>query len=130
MGRRNPLRKRVISTVVHPFFENFVLLCIIANSLSLSFYDYSNGKERNNEMIELLGYFFSVIFTIEAILKIISMGFLVNKHSYLRDPWNVMDFIIVLAGLVELATIGQGTSLGIFKALRTLRVLRPLKSIK
>jgi len=58
------------------------------------------------------------------------MGFIVNKYSYLRDNWNIMDFIIVLAGLIELATIGQGLSLGIFKALRTLRVLRPLKTIK
>ena len=106
MDRKNKLRKAVIRMVVHPYFENFVLFCIIANSISLSFYDYSKRNEYGNSIIEKLGYSFSVIFTFEAIFKIISMGFIINKFSYLRDPWNVLDFIIVLAGLVELATIG------------------------
>jgi Ion transport protein len=29
------------------------------------------------------------------IIKIVALGFILNSGSYLRDPWNVLDFIIV-----------------------------------
>jgi len=106
MGRQNRLRKAAIALIVHPYFDNFILLCIIVNSISLSFFDYSGRSEKNNNIIEKLGYSFSVVFTFEAIVKIISMGFVINRFSYLRDPWNAIDFVIVLAGLLELVVIG------------------------
>lgn len=40
---------------------------------------------------------FLVLYTIEMVLKIIGLGFIFNKGSYMRDPWNVLDFIIVVA---------------------------------
>ena len=55
------------------------------------------------------------------------MGFVVHHNSYLRDPWNWIDFIVVILGLVEFLPLGGNASN--FKALRTLRVLRPLRSI-
>lgn len=52
------------------------------------------------------------------------MGFIVHNRSYLRDGWNVIDFFVVITGLMEF----YGGSVNL-KALRTLRVLRPLRSI-
>ena len=31
-------------------------------------------------------------------LKILGLGFVFNKGSYLRDAWNIMDFTIVMTG--------------------------------
>lgn len=68
---------------------------------------------------------FTSIYTAEAFFKIIGMGFFLHKNSYLRDYWNLIDFMVVIIGL--LAIIPSIPSL---KSLRTLRVLRPLRSIK
>lgn len=46
--------------------------------------------------------FFLIFYTIEMCLKIIGMGLIKAKHSYLRDMWNIMDLIIVLSSLVPL----------------------------
>jgi len=54
------------------------------------------------------------------------MGFVVHRNSYLRDPWNWLDFIVVLIGIFEFAYDGADTGI---TALRALRVLRPLRSI-
>merc|ERR1711972_380958 len=54
------------------------------------------------------------------------MGFVFNQGAYLRDSWNILDFIIVLSGYLELLGSGSGVSLS---ALRVLRVLRPLRTI-
>jgi hypothetical protein len=68
---------------------------------------------------------FSALFTIEAILKIFAMGFVMHTHSYLRDFWNVIDIFVVVVSLVSIFP-----GMPDIKAIRTLRMLRPLKSIK
>ena len=63
-------------------------------------FDYSDRDTTNtrNKVIEYIGFVVTGLFIIEAVLKIIGMGFMVNKKSYLGDPWNCIDFVIVVAG--------------------------------
>ena len=42
--------------------------------------------------------YFIGIFCFEAGIKIIALGFAFHKGSYLRNGWNVMDFVVVLTG--------------------------------
>ena len=37
-----------------------------------------------------------IIYTIEMSLKIFGLGFYFNKNSYLKEYWNIIDFIIVV----------------------------------
>ncbi len=41
---------------------------------------------------------FMVIFTIEMCTKILALGFILHKNSYMRNLWNFMDFIVVVSG--------------------------------
>ena len=41
---------------------------------------------------------FMVIFTIEMCTKILALGFILHKNSYMRTLWNIMDFIVVVSG--------------------------------
>lgn len=43
-------------------------------------------------------YFFIVVFTIEAVLKIVAYGFAFHPGAYLRNGWNILDFAIVVIG--------------------------------
>ena len=47
---------------------------------------------------ERIEYVFVVIFTLEAILKVIAYGFVLHSGAYLRNGWNVLDFVIVVIG--------------------------------
>lgn len=60
-------------------------------------------------------------------LKIIGMGFILNKGAYIRDAWNLLDFIIVVSSLLPLL-LGGSSSINL-SVLRSLRVLRPLRTI-
>lgn len=44
--------------------------------------------------------YFLAIFCVEASLKILALGFVLHKNSYLRNIWNIMDFFVVVTGLV------------------------------
>ena len=50
------------------------------------------------DLQEIAEYVFLVVFTIEAILKIIAYGFLFHPGAYLRNGWNILDFVIVVVG--------------------------------
>jgi len=41
---------------------------------------------------------FLIIFTTEAIIKIIAYGFVMHPGAYLRSGWNMLDFVIVIVG--------------------------------
>ena len=56
---------------------------------------------RTQEQVE---YIFLVIFTAECAMKILAYGFLLHPGAYLRNGWNLLDFIIVLIGLVNCRT--------------------------
>lgn len=66
------------------------------------------------------------IFTAEVIVKMLAYGFVSNKHSYLRDPWCQLDFVIVC--LCWLPIIFP--ELGNYSMFRALRALRPLRALK
>lgn len=60
------------------------------------------------------------------ILKIIGKGFVLNKGAYLRDAWNILDFVIVVSAYFEFMNFGSGVNIGV---LWSFWVLRPLRTI-
>ena len=88
------------------YFDYFITFNIFMNSVLLCFYDYSTRlQDPNNlnppfidQLVDQSEFYFTGLFITEALIKIIGMGFFLQKRSYLRDSWNVGDFIIVLAG--------------------------------
>ncbi|KAL1502277.1 hypothetical protein ABEB36_007443 [Hypothenemus hampei] len=76
------------------------------------------------ETIEEAEYMFLGIYTLEMIIKTIAKGFILNKYTYLRNPWNWLDFVVITSGYVTISM--QGANLA---GLRTFRVLRALKTI-
>uniref|UniRef100_A0A8D2N8H2 Voltage-dependent L-type calcium channel subunit alpha n=1 Tax=Zonotrichia albicollis TaxID=44394 RepID=A0A8D2N8H2_ZONAL len=149
---KNPIRRACISIVEWKYpscgtqasvpFEIIILLTIFANCVALAIYipfpeDDSNATNSNLERVE---YLFLIIFTVEAFLKVIAYGLLFHPNAYLRNGWNLLDFIIVVVGLfsaiLEQATKADGgNSIGgkgagfDVKALRAFRVLRPLRLV-
>lgn len=79
------------------------------NSLFLAIADYSNvdstgalvseGSWRNT-LIARSEIVFTTIFTMECVLKIIALGFR-GKTGYLADPWNWLDFVVVITGFAS-----------------------------
>ena len=69
-------------------------------------------------------YIFLGIYSLESIIKVIAKGFILNNYTYLRNPWNWLDFTVILSGYLT-SFIEMGNLAG----LRTFRVLRALKTV-
>uniref|UniRef100_A0A8C7HVG7 Voltage-dependent L-type calcium channel subunit alpha n=1 Tax=Oncorhynchus kisutch TaxID=8019 RepID=A0A8C7HVG7_ONCKI len=136
----NPFRKACINIVEWKPFEIIILLTIFANCVALAVFLPMPEDDNNatNTSLESLEYIFLVIFTLECFLKIIAYGFVFHEGAYLRNAWNLLDFVIVFMGLFTIALDTINYLAGIhmekgggldMKALRAFRVLRPLRLV-
>lgn len=112
------------------FFSRFILFVILLNTLSLILIDYSyriNDNFKKNTIQKLVAGstpYFSAIFIFEFVLKIISMGFIFGKNTYLKNGWNVIDFLVVATSIIGFLPGSYNVS-----SFRAIRALRPLKAI-
>lgn len=103
------------------------MICIILNTFVLAF-NWHMQPESYKQPIEVINYIFMVIFTVEAIIKIIA-----QKTNYFRDSWNLFDFTVVAGTIIILSLnwAGVGDSIAILGTiLRTLRIGRVFRLIK
>lgn len=81
-------------------FEYTILLVIFLNTVAMAMYDYSLDPTTANRNLQLdvVNKACTIIYAVEAGLKILAMGFVVHSRSYLREVWNFIDFFIVACG--------------------------------
>ena len=69
-------------------------------------------------------------------MKILGLGFFFGKGTYIRDPWNILDFFIVITSLLSVGADDSaseeegGFNVSGFRAFRVMRPLRTISSIK
>ena len=109
-------------------FDNLSLLVIIVNTILILISDPTDAKNIGN----LSDNYFLYFYTLEAILKIISFTFFSAEDAYIKDYWNILDFLVVLVGWVSfiLEKAMNGTKITGLAGLRAFRILRPLKTVK
>uniref|UniRef100_A0A3P9B608 Calcium voltage-gated channel subunit alpha1 E n=1 Tax=Maylandia zebra TaxID=106582 RepID=A0A3P9B608_9CICH len=130
-GEDNVVRKYAKKITEWPStpFEYMILATIIANCIVLALEQHLPGEDKTpmSKRLEKTEPYFIGMFCFEAGIKIIALGFVFHKGSYLRNGWNVMDFIVVLS---ILAAAGAHMNISVdLRTLRAVRVLRPLKLV-
>ncbi|XP_050925931.1 voltage-dependent R-type calcium channel subunit alpha-1E isoform X1 [Lates calcarifer] len=126
----NIIRKYARRIIEWPPFEYMILATITANCVVLALEQHLPGEDKTPmaKRLEKTEPYFIGIFCFEAGIKLVALGFVFHKGSYLRNGWNVMDFIVVLSGI--LATAGAHMNIPVdLRTLRAVRVLRPLKLV-
>ncbi|XP_074972950.1 sodium channel protein type 4 subunit alpha [Phalacrocorax aristotelis] len=117
LGPFHPIRRGAIKVLVHSLFSMFIMITILTNCV---FMTLSNPPAWSKNV----EYTFTGIYTFESLIKILSRGFCIDNFTFLRDPWNWLDFMVI-----SMAYITEFVDLGNISALRTFRVLRALKTI-
>ena len=85
-------------------------------------------SNKQSQFLNVLDIIFTAIFTLEAMLKILAHGLIINgEKSYLQKSWNILDFVIVILSVTSIFFRDQDVSA--FKIIRLIKVLRPLRMI-
>uniref|UniRef100_A0AAQ4QZV2 Sodium channel protein n=1 Tax=Gasterosteus aculeatus aculeatus TaxID=481459 RepID=A0AAQ4QZV2_GASAC len=114
----NLLRRIAIKILIHSYPFIMIIMCtILTNCIFMTFSDPPEWSKQ-------VEYTFTGIYTFESLTKIVARGFAIDGFTFLRDPWNWLDFMVI-----SMAYITEFVNLGNVSALRTFRVLRALKTI-
>ena len=105
-----------------------VLLACITTPLYQMQYFKGRGRPTNRNWFVWTDMGFAVVFTIEALIKVIADGFFFTPNAYFRSAWGFIDGVVLVtlwvsvsASLFNLGQISRGV--GAVKALRALRLL-------
>ncbi|XP_031421611.1 sodium channel, voltage gated, type VIII, alpha subunit a isoform X4 [Clupea harengus] len=110
-------RRIAIKILIHSLFSMVIMATILTNCIFMTFSDPPEWSKQ-------VEYTFTGIYTFESLVKIIARGFCIDDFTFLRDPWNWLDFMVI-----SMAYVTEFVNLGNVSALRTFRVLRALKTI-
>ncbi|KAK5925860.1 hypothetical protein CgunFtcFv8_021483 [Champsocephalus gunnari] len=103
------------------YFNRGIMIAILINTISMGIEHHEQPEELTN-VLEICNIVFTSMFSLEMLLKLTAFG----SFSYLRNPYNVFDGIIVIISVCEIV----GQSDGGLSVLRTFRLLRVLKLVR
>uniref|UniRef100_A0A8C1Z1L8 Calcium voltage-gated channel subunit alpha1 I n=1 Tax=Cyprinus carpio TaxID=7962 RepID=A0A8C1Z1L8_CYPCA len=115
------MRVKLRGIVESKYFNRGIMVAILINTISMGIEHHEQPEELTN-VLEICNIVFTSMFALEMILKLTALGF----FSYLRNPYNIFDGIIVIISVCEIV----GQSDGCLSVLRTFRLLRVLKLVR
>ncbi|XP_054861255.1 voltage-dependent T-type calcium channel subunit alpha-1H isoform X2 [Amphiprion ocellaris] len=121
-------RNWCLRIVCNPWFEHVSMLVILLNCVTLGMFQPCEDVTCQSEwcrILQVLDDCIFAFFAVEMVIKMVALG-IFGPNCYLGDKWNQLDFVIVMAGVMEYSLDGHNASLS---AIRTVRVLRPLRAI-
>ena len=100
LSETNLLRRFTLFLIEWPPFEWTVLVTIIASCVVMALEEHLPNGDKTELAVKLQATeaYFLIIFCIEMCLKIVALGFVLHSGSYLRNVWNIMDFVVVFTG--------------------------------
>jgi hypothetical protein len=128
----DPVRQWLFTFMARKDLDHVLLVCILFNSVMLAVQSPTNTLgNTTNDILNIVDIVLSVIFSLEMIGRVIALGLWVGPTTYLRNPWNVLDFVVVMGIWIQftlwLSKVAGGANVSF---LRTARALRPLRSMR
>lgn len=111
-------------------------MLIMANAILMGMKDYldkDNTRSEVNKFIVKSDAYFNFFIYLEFVLKAIGMGLSMNDNGYFGDSWNWLDAFVVVTSAINDITpliLGDTQGGGGMKALRSVRLMRPLKLLR
>mmetsp|Transcript_8081 Transcript_8081/g.26538 ORF Transcript_8081/g.26538 Transcript_8081/m.26538 type:complete len:705 (-) Transcript_8081:969-3083(-) len=132
MLRRRQKKSRLRRLADSQELDYFILLAIAFNCVTMAFPPRMvQSQDDPTDFFCLADFVLNCIFVAEFLIKFAAWGL-----EYFADSWNLLDFVVVLQGAFALLSecpnerSRVSLPLGDISALRMVRILRPLKSLR
>uniref|UniRef100_A0A669QLN2 Voltage-dependent L-type calcium channel subunit alpha n=1 Tax=Phasianus colchicus TaxID=9054 RepID=A0A669QLN2_PHACC len=118
---KNPYQYQIWYVVTSSYFEYLMFFLIMLNTICLGMQHYNQSAEMNH-VSDILNVAFTVLFTLEMILKLMAF----KAKGYFGDPWNVFDFLIVIGSIIDDPDDNSRVSITFFRLFRVMRLVKLL----
>ena len=113
------------------FFDTTVMVCILCSCFFLIIDPPYRTLEPNPvvsyAIMDLLNFVFTVVFSVEFLVRILGQGLLFTDGAYLKSGWNQVDTLVLVFAWLEQVGFAEG---GTAKVLRMGKAMRPLRLMK
>ncbi|KAK9478046.1 Ion transport protein-domain-containing protein [Lipomyces japonicus] len=131
---RNLNVARVFSGIIMVCVIGMVILaCVVTPYFQKNYYakhscDSSDSDCAAWNRMTFCDIAFAIVFTIEALVKIIADGFVYTPNAYLWSTWNAIDFLVLVTLWIDIIVTmaARGTSIRFLRAFKAFRALRLL----
>eukprot|EP00756_Hemistasia_phaeocysticola_P066799 Hpha_TRINITY_DN9504_c0_g1::TRINITY_DN9504_c0_g1_i1::g.114833::m.114833/K04851/CACNA1D; voltage-dependent calcium channel L type alpha-1D len=129
ISSNSKVRKWVVKVVDSEIFDITVLVLIVLNTMLLCLQVEGTNISDSawNDAMHFTELVFLILFSFELILRSVATGLCCHKGALLRDPWGVLDFLVVFVGWLETFV---GVNLTVLRAARAFRPLRTVKRVE
>ena len=121
LGSLNRLCYPVKRLVTSVYFNLFMTICVVLNTIALTIYHYGMNSGLSQALDEV-NLAFTVLFAAEMVLKQVGLGVV----GYFRSKMNVFDCVVVVISLLELSLL-SGSGMSALRSVRILRVFRVMR---
>ncbi|CAK4082357.1 unnamed protein product [Aphanomyces euteiches] len=124
----NRFRRLCMYLIDNQWFNLVIMVTVLINTFAMSFANYnmpSGQIDRRFSIVSMIENVTLYIFIVEAAMRVVAQG-VTGRNSYFTDNWNVLDFVVIVSGIVILI-YHENTSIS---AIRSLRILRPLRTLR
>ncbi|KAH7026510.1 Ion transport protein-domain-containing protein [Microdochium trichocladiopsis] len=123
----NKIAWYTFSAFIYAAIVAMVVLACVTTPLYQKIYWQTHPFEPSNWFV-WIDTAFAVLFTVEAIIKMIADGVLFTPNAYYRSSWGIIDGIVLITLWVNVITLftNNGTSTRVVGAVKALRALRLL----
>jgi voltage-gated potassium channel len=107
-------------------FDLLLVFCIIASVIAVMLDSVAPIRARHGELLNGIEWFFTILFTIEYLLRLICVG---RPLKYATSFFGIVDVLAVLPTYLDVLFPGTGF-LFVIRILRLLRIFRVLKLVQ
>lgn len=122
-------RKKLFEVVTHSYFESFIMLNVVLNTVTMSC-KYYQMPIKEEQFLKNANLYFSMVFNLEMLLKLFAM-----HGNYFDSGWNLFDMFIVINADIGIVLSFMGleksaaTAVTILRAFRILRIVKLLQKV-
>ncbi len=133
-SQKNPIRIFLYKIAKSNRFELFITVILLVSTLQQILETYYKADEKFIQASDNIDLTISLIYIIEMIIKVLALGFIMEKGTYLSDNWNKLDFFVMIVTIIDvgnkidfLITDSKIEGLEFFNILKLLRNLRTFR---
>nr|KAG5713418.1 hypothetical protein BaRGS_024966 [Batillaria attramentaria] len=121
----------IIHQVINSKYFDLAIAGVIGLNVITMAMEYYMMPDELEFALKIFNYFFTSVFILEAVMKIVALGFL----RYIKDRWNQLDMMIVILSIIGIILEEMRTNVipinpTIIRVMRVLRIARVLKLLK
>lgn len=117
---KNPIVAFCYGVLMNPYFDSTIIFVIILNTMCLAMDKYPQFEEDwIINSLSNLNLVFTVIFTAEAVIKMVGLGF----KEFNKEKFNQFDLVIVIISIAEMQ-VGSEEGPGVFSSFRAFRLFK------